>query len=129
MRPSVEVRGRPRIYADTAIECALVVKSVFHLSLRATQGFMGSVVKLMDVELPVPDCSTGSRRQAGLEVRLGVTPRTEPRHVVIDTTGLKVYGAGERYMRKYGLGRGRRRVNFPGDQSLYAIRISYNLLE
>ncbi len=28
-------RGRPRIYADTAIECALIVRAVFHLSLRA----------------------------------------------------------------------------------------------
>jgi hypothetical protein len=35
-------RGRPPLYADTAIECALVVKSVFHLSLRATQGFLES---------------------------------------------------------------------------------------
>jgi len=58
--------GRPRIYADTAIECALVVKAVFHLSLRATQGFLESVVKLMDIELPVPDCTTVSRRQDGL---------------------------------------------------------------
>jgi hypothetical protein len=36
--------GRPKVYADAAIECALVLKSVFHLSLRATQGFLGSVV-------------------------------------------------------------------------------------
>lgn len=28
--------GRPRVYADIAIECALVLKAVFHLSLRAT---------------------------------------------------------------------------------------------
>ena len=62
---SVEVRGRPRIYTDTAIECALVVKAVFHLSLRATQGFLESVVKLMGMELQIPDYSTVSRRQAG----------------------------------------------------------------
>ena len=109
---SVGIRGRPRIYSDTAIECALVVKSVFHLSLRATQGFLESVVRLMGVELqlPVPDYSTVSRRQAELEVGLGLVRSTQPRHVVIDTTGLKVYGAGEWYVRKYGMGRGRRRI-------------------
>ena len=42
-------RGRPRIYSDTAIECALVVRAVFHLSLRATQGFLESVVCLMEI--------------------------------------------------------------------------------
>ena len=63
--------GRPRIYADTAIECALVVRAVFHLSLRATQGFLESVVELMGVDLPVPDYTTVSRRQAGLTLELG----------------------------------------------------------
>lgn len=33
--------GRPMVYANAAIECAFVLKSVFHLSLRATQGFFG----------------------------------------------------------------------------------------
>jgi len=99
-------RGRPRIYADAAIECALVVKAVFHLSLRATQGFLESVVKLMDVELPVPDYSTVCRRQAGLEVGLRLVPGARPCHVVFDTNGLKVFGAGEWYVRKYWMARG-----------------------
>jgi hypothetical protein len=102
--------GRPRTDADTAIECALVVKAVFHLSLRATQGFLESVVDLMGVELPVPDYTTVSRRQAGLELDLGAAPASTPRHVVIDTTGLKVFGTGEWYARKHGMGRGRRRT-------------------
>ena len=56
-------RGRPRVYADAAIECALVLKSVFHLSLRTTQGFLESGVTLIALDLPVPDYSTVSRRQ------------------------------------------------------------------
>ena len=88
----------------------MVEKSVFHLSLWSTQGFLESVVRLMGLELPVPHHTTLSRRQGGLEVGLCVRPRTEPRHVVIDTTGLKVYGAGEWYVRTYGMGRGRRRT-------------------
>jgi hypothetical protein len=47
--------GRPKVYSNAAIECALILKSVFHLSLRATQGFLASVVTLMRLELPVPD--------------------------------------------------------------------------
>jgi hypothetical protein len=51
--------GRPKVYADAAIECALILKSIFHLSLRATQGFLRSVVTLMRLELPVPDYKSG----------------------------------------------------------------------
>ncbi len=101
-------RGRPQIYTDTAIECALVVKVVFHLSLRATQGFLESVVRLMDIELPVPNYTTVCKHQGSVEVRLRETVAQSPRHVVIDTTGLKVFGAGEWTVRKHGMGRGRR---------------------
>ncbi len=67
--------GTPMIYSDTAIQCALVLKSVFHLSLRATQGFLDSVVDLMRLELPVPDYSTVSRRQTSLTVSLPTRKR------------------------------------------------------
>src|SRR3712207_5957063 len=95
--------GAPRLYADLAIECALVFKVVYHLSLRAAQGFLASVVELMKLTLPVPDYSTVSRRQAALQVRLPVESGGSPRHVVIDATGLKVYGAGEWHVRKHRL--------------------------
>ena len=109
-RGSSQGRGRPQIYSDTAIECALVVRTVFHLSLRATQGFLESVVRLMEVDLPVPAYSTVCRRQAGVEPRLQAAPARQPRHVVIDTTGLKVFGAGEWYVRKHGMEKSRRRT-------------------
>src|SRR4029450_3576536 len=60
--------GAPRRYADLAIECALVFKSVYHLSLRAAQGFLSSVVELMKLTLPIPDYSIVSRRQGALQV-------------------------------------------------------------
>src|SRR5216684_1859628 len=83
--------GAPRIYSDLAIECALVLKSIYHLSLRAAQGFLSSVMELMALTLPIPDYTTLSRRQGALPVRLSLTRRACPRHVVIDATGLKVY--------------------------------------
>src|SRR5215813_2216680 len=58
--------GAPRVYSDLAIECTLVFKSVYHLSLRAAQGFLSSVVELMRLTLPIPDYSTVSRRQGTL---------------------------------------------------------------
>jgi len=87
--------GAPRLYADLAIECALVFKLVYHLSLRAAQGFLASVVELMKLALPIPDYSTVSRRQGVLQVPVSALPQSGPRHVVIDATGLRIYGAGE----------------------------------
>jgi len=63
--------------------------------LRATQGILESVVRLMGIDLPVPAYSTVCRGQAGLDLRLHPAPARLPRHVVIDATGLKVCGAGE----------------------------------
>jgi len=99
--------GTPRVYADLAIECALVFKSVYHLSLRAAQGFLSSIVELLQLTLPIPDYSTVSRRQGVLSVRSTVTPRRSPRHIVIDATGLKVYGAGEWRVYKHRVSRRR----------------------
>ncbi len=99
--------GAPRVYADLAIECALVFKSVYHLSLRAAQGFLSSVVELMRLPLPIPDYSTVSRRQGGLVVCLSSTLGNGPRHIVIDATGLKVYGAGEWRVGKHRVSRRR----------------------
>ncbi|MEC4674184.1 MAG: transposase, partial [Nitrospirota bacterium] len=81
-------RGAPRIYSDTAIQCALVVKSIYSLSLRAAQGFVSSVMRLMKLDLPVPNYSTICRRQGTLKVPLSLSLGNRPRHIVIDATGL-----------------------------------------
>src|ERR1051326_3569264 len=75
--------GAPRLYADLAIECALVFKSVYHLSLRAAQGFLSSVIELMKLALPVPDYSTVSRRQGGLGVCVSSALGNGPRRIVM----------------------------------------------
>ena len=99
--------GAPRTYSDLAIECALVCKAVSHLSLRAAQGFLSSVRELMKLPLPIPDYSTVSRRQGALQVQVSALPRSGPRHVVIDATGLKVYGVGEWCVWKHRMSRRR----------------------
>ena len=93
--------GAPRIYSDTAIQCAVVVKSVYCLSLRAAQGFVSSVMSLLRLDLPVPNYSTICRRQGSLKVAIFASPNNRPRHIVIDATGLRVYGAGEWHVHKH----------------------------
>jgi Transposase DDE domain len=93
--------GAQYVYSDTAIQCLLTIRAVFHLPLRATQGMAQSVLELMGLELDVPHYSTLSRRAADLEVDLSRKSRG-PLHLVLDSTGLKVYGEGEWKVRKHG---------------------------
>ena len=94
-------RGAPRRYSDVAVQCGLVMREVFHLPLRALEGFMQSVITLLGVDLAIPDYSTFSRRAAALTVQIGRRTSESPRHIVIDSTGLKVYGAGEWHRRQH----------------------------
>jgi len=95
-------RGASNIYSDLAIQCALTLKAVYRLPLRATQGFLASLLHLMQVPLTPPHYSTCCRRQATLDVRIPRTPSTEARHLVVDSTGLKVFGEGEWKVRQHG---------------------------
>jgi len=58
-------RGRSHTYADVAVECMLLIRNVFSLPLRQTQGFVKSILVLVGLLLPVPSYSTLSRRQSG----------------------------------------------------------------
>jgi IS5 family transposase len=96
-----EQAGRPTIYSDAAILCALTLKAVFRLRLRQSQGFLASLLELLQLELPTPDYSTICRRSKRLDVDLDSRPRSEPLHVVVDSTGLKVFGEGEWMVRQH----------------------------
>lgn len=93
-------RGRRRTYTDAAIVCALLLREAYHLPLRSTQGLVRSVLRLMQVRLPAPHYSTLSRRARLLE--LSLTAPKKITHLVIDSSGLKVYGEGEWQMRTHG---------------------------
>jgi hypothetical protein len=82
----------------------LLIRNVFSLALRQTQGFVNSIMVLAGLILPVPCYSTLSRRQSSLKVKLPRKKRAEEGiHVVVDSTGLKVFGYGEWHMRKHHL--------------------------
>jgi IS5 family transposase len=96
-------RGASKTYSDTAIEMTLLLKVVYNLPLRATQGMLASILKLMQLEhLPVPDYSTLCRRQQTLEVAVNRRAAGEAIHVVVDSTGCKVFGEGEWKVRQHG---------------------------
>ena len=94
-------RGGQREYTDSAIECLLMVKNVYHLGYRQTEGFASSLSLLLGAELPIPDYTTLNRRAKVLNVQLP-TNQKGPIHAVLDSTGLKVYGEGEWKVRKHG---------------------------
>lgn len=95
--------GRPETYSDDAIRCGLVIKVVFRTALRALQGFLGSIIKILRLDLVCPHYSVFSRRAKGLQipVRRLLKPG-EKLNVVFDSTGLKVFGEGEWKVRKHG---------------------------
>lgn len=95
-------RGAQDVYAEAAISCVLTLRAVYPLALRATEGLARSVLALLEVALPVPSYSTLSRRAAELTVTLGALPRSTPLHLVIDSSGFKVYGEGEWKVRQHG---------------------------
>lgn len=90
--------GQPR-YSDLAIEAALTLGLVFGLRLRQTEGFVTSVLKLMGLDLAVPDHTTLSRRAGKPRMpdkrQCNHPSEKGPVHVLIDSTGLQVYGAGQ----------------------------------
>lgn len=98
---AVRPRGGQKRYSDGAVECLLMVKDVYHLAYRQTEGFAVSLSKLLDVDLPIPDYSTLNRRAPKLRVALP-TSEKGPIHAVLDSTGLKVYGEGEWKVRQHG---------------------------
>jgi len=111
-------RGKPRCYSDQAIACALRLREVYRLPLRATEGLLRSLVALLGAEVPIPCYSTLSRRQPGLCVALEAPVSAEPLHLVVDGTGLKVFGEGEWKVRQHVTSKRRtwRKVHLAVDQ-------------
>jgi hypothetical protein len=94
--------GGQRHYSDLAIETALTLRAVFRLASRQTEGLIGSIMRLLEINLPVPDHSTLSRRACGLLVQSRPRSGTGDLHLIVDSTGLKLRGAGEWLSEKHG---------------------------
>ena len=89
-------RGGQPWYSPRAILTALTLRTVFRLALRQTEGVIGSVIRLLGLDLPVPDHSTLSRRAATLDMpRSQSAIGAEPVHLLVDSSALKLCGVGE----------------------------------
>ncbi len=96
--------GRPKTYSDTAIEAALTLRAIYRLALRQTEGLMLSIVELLGVEADVMTYTTLSRRSRSLEVLIPTFGVGDGLHVLVDASGVKVYGEGEWKVRQHGVG-------------------------
>src|SRR3954447_15446331 len=94
-------RGGQPWYSSLAILTALTLRAVFRLGLRRTEGLIGSVLRLLGLELAVPDHTTPSPRAATLEVPRP-RPTGGPLHPLVDSTGLRLTGPGEWLVEKHG---------------------------
>jgi hypothetical protein len=100
--PPTGRRGRSPYYSNLAIETGHLLRLAFGRPWRQTEGLLRSIATLLGVSLAVPDHTTFSRRSASLSLTTTLTRSSEPVHVVIDSTGLKIYGAGEWHREKHG---------------------------
>ena len=123
-------RGSQFEYSNQAILTMLTIKEVFHLTNRGVEGFMRSMFNLMNSHLPVPDHSTLSKRGKNLKVNL---PKkiSQGLNIVMDSTGLKIYGEGEWKVRMHGVSKRRtwRKLHIganPEDGEIQAVLLTEN---
>ncbi|QDS98864.1 Transposase DDE domain protein [Adhaeretor mobilis] len=100
---NVEVRaGHPFVNSDLAIETLLMLRELFRLPYRQTEGFGRALVKLMDVDVAIPHHTSLQKRAAKLGITIEVARPESSIDLVVDSTGLKVYGEGEWKVKKHG---------------------------
>jgi hypothetical protein len=88
-------RGGQRRYSDLAIETTLTLRLIYHLPLRQAEGFLHALFAIMRLDLSAPDYTTLSRRGQHLPRRLRPVPSGKRIHLVLDSTGLSIFGEGE----------------------------------
>jgi hypothetical protein len=123
-------RGSQFDYTDQAILVMLTVKEVFHLTNRGVEGFVRSLFRMMKIALPVPDHSTLSKRGKAMKVKLP-KKTTQSLNIVMDSTGLKIYGEGEWKVRMHGVSKRRtwRKLHIganPDDGEIQAVILTEN---
>lgn len=94
--------GHPFVYSDLAIETLLTLRELFRLPYRQTEGFGRALVKLMGVDVTIPHHTSLQKRAAKLGISIEVACLKGSIDLVVDSTGLKVYGEGEWKVKKHG---------------------------
>jgi len=117
-------RGGQIKYSDQAIECLLMVKAVFQLPYRQAVGLGQSIIDILGVEVKVPDYTTLCKRSVDLAVSIPRSNPDKPKHVVVDSTGMKIYGEGEWKVRQHGYSKRRtwRKLHLSVDENNHEIQ-------
>jgi Transposase DDE domain len=123
-------RGSQFDYSDQAILVMLTIKEVFHLTNRGVEGFVVSLFRMLKINLPVPDHSTLSKRGKRLKVKLP-KKTNQSLNIVMDSTGLKIYGEGEWKVRMHGISKRRTWLKLhiganPRDGEIQAVILTEN---
>jgi Transposase DDE domain len=102
-KPEKIPRGAPRAYSSIVIQVCLTIRQIFRLPFRQTEGFLESVFEMKGIKEDIPNYTTFCRRQAGLKIDLcRKTRRSRKIIMLVDSTGLKVFGEGEWKVRQHG---------------------------
>ncbi len=105
-----DLSGKPgaSVFYSEAITTMATLSSGVSVGRTAMPwGFVEPIFELMEIALPVPEHSSVSRRLAQVSIQLPVIPKQGGRHVVVDSTGVKVYGEGEWKTRQHGVSKRR----------------------
>lgn len=121
-------------YSDKCIEACGMIRKVYRLGLRQTEGLVTSLIGILKLDMEVPDYSILCRRSKKLKISSLLTKRMdkgEPLHIVMDSTGLKVYGEGEWKVRQHGYSKHRtwRKIHIalnPEDGLIHAAELTTN---
>lgn len=115
--------GRPFKYSDTAIETLLTLREFFRLPYRQTEGLGRALVRMMGAEVAIPNYTSLAKRAAKMKIDIVVSPSSGPIDVVVDSSGLKVYGEGEWKVRQHGIGKRRtwRKIHLAVDPASHQI--------
>ncbi len=127
-------KGGQLKYSDQCIEVCCMIRKVYRLPLRQTEGLVASIIRLMKLEMNVPDYTRICRRSKTLKIKnilLKKIDNGEHLHIVMDSTGLKVYGEGEWKVRQHGYSKHRtwRKIHIalnPDDSMIHAAEMTTN---
>ena len=95
-------RGGQPLFSNMAIQTGLILRTVFGLALRQTEGLIGSIIHLLAIELAVPDHSTLGGRAPTVTLAKWTRRHAGPLQLIVDSTGLKLNGPGEWLVEKHG---------------------------
>ena len=127
-------KGAQYKYSDKCIEACCIVRKVYHLALRQTEGLVESILEILQLEMEVPDYTVLCRRAKALKISSVLVRKInkgEHLHIVMDSTGLKVYGEGEWKVKQHGWSKHRtwRKIHIavnPEDGMIHAAEMTTN---